>query len=79
MWGVSVAFQAGAVLSAALASVMGYSAWTDRTYAYLAGESNIALVGLVLAATALSVNVVASRRRAGISEQSHPMNLPVFG
>ena len=37
------------------------------------------LVGLGLAAASLALGLVAARSEGAVSEQSHPMNLPVFG
>jgi len=36
-------------------------------------------VTVILVAMSLGLSLVAARRRTGVSEQSHPMNLPVFG
>jgi len=45
----------------------------------LADFTAIVAVTLVLCAAALVLGVLAARREASVSEQSHPMNLPVFG
>ncbi len=79
LWGAFIAFPAGTVASAVFALLMGYTAWTDSSYGYLADESMMALVGLVAAGVAVAVNAWAWRTRTGISEQANPMNLPVFG
>ena len=36
-------------------------------------------VTLILVTLSVGLSVAAARRRTGVSEQSHPMNLPVFG
>lgn len=36
-------------------------------------------VTLALVSLSLALGLVAARERTGVSEQSHPMNLPVFG
>jgi hypothetical protein len=60
-------------LSAFFSAVLGGSvyAMTDMT--------GIAELTLLLYAAALVLSVIAARREAAISEQSNPMNLPVFG
>ncbi len=79
LWGASVAFLAGALLSVAALFVMGYSAWTDGAYGYLQGEAQLAWIGAGFAVAALAANVFGARRRSALSEQANPMNLPVFG
>ena len=60
-------------LSAFFTAILGVSAYltTDMT--------GILQLTLLLYAASLVLSVVAARRQAMVSEQSHPMNLPVFG
>lgn len=46
-------------------------------YSAIAPGSLYMALGLVT--IALALDLVAARQRTGVSEQSHPMNLPVFG
>ena len=78
-WGASVAYPAGAAFSAILLLIMGYVAYLDAGYPYLATPMYQGVLGAVLAAFALGANIVGMRRSAGLSEQANPMNLPVFG
>ena len=79
LWGASVAFPAGGVLSVALVLAMGYAAWTDTMFYYLAGLTLQGVIGAVLGAIGAVANIMAMRARDKISEQANPMNLPVFG
>ena len=79
MWGASFAYSVGAILSAVLLILLGYSAWVQYGFAFLQPETEQALVGAVLAGLALVTNIWATRGRGGIPEQANPMNLPVFG
>jgi hypothetical protein len=58
---------------------MGYAAWTDTMYYYLAGLILQAVIGAVLSAIGAGANIMAMRARDRLSEQANPMNLPVFG
>jgi hypothetical protein len=78
-WGASVAYVAGAVLSAAALAIAGYTVVVVRGYGYLSTASNDAIIGVAFALVALLVNIDAMRSKGGISEQANPMNLPVFG
>jgi len=78
-WGASFAYLPGAILSAALLLLLGYSAWADSGFSYLAAETYEAAAGAAVAALAAGANLVAIRARSGLSEQANPMNLPVFG
>jgi hypothetical protein len=79
VWGASVAYPGGALVSAIVLLLLGYSAWAESGYAYLAGESYRALVGAALAAVAMAANLFAIGAGGKLSEQANPMNLPVFG
>lgn len=79
IWGSWFAYPAGALLSAVLLAVMGYSAWIESEYAYVVSETLITSVGAAMTAAALIVNLVAWRAQNVLSEQANPMNLPVFG
>jgi hypothetical protein len=69
--GIRASFVAGAVLSAA---VLGIVAIQWGTYS---GTDSAA--ALALSVLSVVVDAVASRPARGLSEQSNPMNLPVFG
>ena len=79
VWGASVAYPAGAVSSALLLLIMGYVAYLDSGYPYLATPMYQGILGAVLAAVAIGANLVGMRRNSELSEQANPMNLPVFG
>ena len=79
VWGASVAYPAGAVFSAILLLIMGYAAYLDSGYPYLATLTYQGASGAALAAIALGANVAGMRRSQGLPEQANPMNLPVFG
>jgi hypothetical protein len=79
IWGSWFAYPAGALLSAVVLIITGYSVWTENGYAYLINESYQALFGAILAAVALLVSLIAWRSKNVLSEQANPMNLPVFG
>jgi len=69
--GMRAAFILGSVLSTAVLAILAVQ-WG----AYFVNDS---LAALVLALLAVVVDSVASRPTKGLSEQSNPMNLPVFG
>ena len=69
--GLRVTFALGAVLSAAALVTVGLTWGTYPT------DDSIAVAALSL--VALVVDAVASRPSRGMSEQTNPMNLPVFG
>jgi hypothetical protein len=79
VWGASIAYLAGLVLSAVAALLSGYEAMIFAGYTSLSAESSFAFVGVALAVVAALGNLVAVRKRSSLSEQAHPMNLPVFG
>ena len=79
VWGASVAYPAGALFSVILLLIMGYAAYLDSGYPYLATLMYQGVSGAVLAAIALGANIVGMRGRGGLPEQANPMNLPVFG
>jgi hypothetical protein len=65
------AFYFGALLSAVLATlVYGYMAYSSWGYGWTT---------VLLAIASAVLGVLAARKRPGMSEQSNPMNLPVFG
>jgi len=70
LFGPSVVFYASAVLSV----LLGASMVLDSNL----GDPVVEMA-LGLAAASFVLSVVAARKRVGISEQSNPMNLPVFG
>jgi hypothetical protein len=69
--GPAVLFYASAALSLIIDAieVLNYSSISQGEF----------YVTLILVALSLGLSVVAARRTTGVSEQSHPMNLPVFG
>jgi hypothetical protein len=69
--GIRVSFIVGSVLSTVVLAIIAiqWGAYSD-TYA---------LGAVVLALLAVVADVVASRPARALSEQSNPMNLPVFG
>lgn len=68
--GPSVLYYASAVLSVFLeASMLLNSNFGDW----------VVVAAVALAAVSFVLSVLAARSRADVSEQSHPMNLPVFG
>lgn len=68
--GPRIAFYASAGISILLGgSIVPSSSLVDPTV----------IVALGLAASTCVLGLVAARRRTEVSEQSHPMNLPVFG
>jgi hypothetical protein len=69
--GVRASFLLGAVLSAVVLVVVAFQWGT-----YSSADSSVAVALSVLA---LLVDAVASRPARGMSEQTNPMNLPVFG
>ena len=79
IWGYWLAYPAGALLSAMFLLAMGFSAWIEISYAYPVHEAYLSIVGAGLAAIGLLLNIVAWRAKYALSEQSNPMNLPVFG
>ncbi len=79
VWGASFAYVPGAILSATLLLLLGYWAWADSGFSYLATDMYDAAAGAALAALATAANLVAIRARSRLSEQANPMNLPVFG
>ena len=69
--GIRATFVVGAILSAAVLAIVAVQ-W--GTYPITDSEAALALSVLSIVA-----DVVASRPARGLSEQSNPMNLPVFG
>jgi hypothetical protein len=69
--GIRASFVVAAVLSAAALAIVAIQWGT-----YQSAESGTALG---LSALSVVVDLVASRPAKGLSEQSNPMNLPVFG
>ncbi len=68
------AFYASAVLGAIVAVLVGYDGL------YLGTLANAGVdVELALAAVTVVLSLFAARSGGGVSEQSNPMNLPVFG
>lgn len=71
-------FYAAAFLSLLVAAAMALYPFGMETVAnptLSAGSS----ADLILAAATLVLSLLAARSRTPVSEQSHPMNLPVFG
>ncbi len=68
------AFYASALLGAVLAALIGYGGVYSGTLFDVS-----VIVGLVLAALTVVLGLAAARSRGSVSEQQHPMNLPVFG
>jgi hypothetical protein len=68
--GPRIAFYASAVLSVFL----GISMVPNSSF-----NNPVVLVAIVLVAMTFALSVVGARKRTQISEQSNPMNLPVFG
>jgi hypothetical protein len=79
VWGVSIAYGIGAVLSAAALVVTGCTVIIVHGYEYLSTASNDAIIGVAFALVAILINLEAIRSKSNISEQANPMNLPVFG
>lgn len=79
VWGASISYLAGAVLSAATLLVTGYTVAVVHGHGYPSTVSNDAIIGVAFALVALLINLDAVRSKSGISEQANPMNLPVFG
>ena len=79
VWGASISYGAGAVLSAVALIVTGYTVVVVFGHGYASAISNDAIIGVALALVALLANIDAMRSKGGISEQANPMNLPVFG
>ncbi len=69
LYGVHHAFLVAAVLSAIILAVGSLAALTD--------VAHLALILVSLASVA--ANLIAFRATPRLSEQAHPMNLPVFG
>ena len=79
VWGVSLAYTAGALLSGAVLLITAFTVLIASGNAYPSVVSDDAMIGVAFALVALLVNVEAVRSRSGMSEQANPMNLPVFG
>ena len=79
VWGASFAYTFGAVFSVVFLSLMGYTAYLDSGYPYLATFVYEGVSGVVLGVVALVANALGMRDSGGLSEQANPMNLPVFG
>ena len=79
LWGAAIAYPAGAFFSFLFLVLIGYAAYLDAGYSYLANLEDQELAGAALAAVALVVNLLGMRARRELSEQANPMNLPVFG
>jgi hypothetical protein len=69
--GIRVSFIVGSVLSTVILAIVAVQ-W--GTY-----SDNDALAAVALSVLAVVADVVASRPAKALSEQSNPMNLPVFG
>ncbi|MBI3022784.1 MAG: hypothetical protein HYY68_03540 [Thaumarchaeota archaeon] len=69
--GLRIGFTVGVVLSAAIVVLVG-AQW--GTFGNLSSSLSI-----VLSALAIVFGLVSMRSGRGISEESHPLNLPVFG
>jgi len=79
VWGASFSYAAGAVLSAAVLIVAGYTVAVVFGHGFSSTVSNDAIIGVAFALVALLVNIDAMRSKSSISEQANPLNLPVFG
>ena len=79
VWGASLAYTAGALLSGAVLLITAFTVLIASGNAYPSVVSDDAIIGVAFALVALLVNVEAVRSRSGMSEQANPMNLPVFG
>ena len=69
--GIRVSFIVGSVLSTVILAIIAFQ-W--GTY-----SDTDAIAAIVLSLLAVVADVVASRPARALSEQSNPMNLPVFG
>ncbi|MDG6989189.1 MAG: hypothetical protein JRN21_07665 [Nitrososphaerota archaeon] len=78
-WGASVAYPAGAGLSAVFLALLGYLVYLYAGYPSLGGAFYQYTFGAVLAALGVGLNLLGLKDRSTISEQANPMNLPVFG
>lgn len=68
------AFYASALLAALVAALFGYGGLYSGTLVDLG-----VIVALGLAVTTVVLSIAAARSGGTVSEQSNPMNLPVFG
>lgn len=79
IWGASVAYLGGAVLSVVALLIGSYTIVVLSGYPYLAPQLDYSVVGIIFSASAIVLNLVAFRKKERLSEQANPMNLPVFG
>lgn len=70
-YGANIAFAGSALLSGALLFA-GWVGWEG-------GHSGLEWTTLAVASVDIALCVLAYRSSQGISEEGHPMNLPVFG
>jgi hypothetical protein len=79
VWGATIAYSTGVVLSGAVLLVAGLTVLLAMNNAYPSAVSSDAIIGVAFGLVALLANIDAVRSKSGISEQANPMNLPVFG
>lgn len=79
VWGASLSYPAGAILSAVVLAVAGYTVFTLADYAAYTSILNEGAVDAAIATVAMLANALGIRSKSMLAEQANPMNLPVFG